>query len=120
MTNKDIKLAIVGSRTFNDYNLLERHINDIAKSFNIIKIISGGANGADKLGEKYANKHEIPTSILNPDWEKYGRGACFIRNKNIVNSSDKVVAFWDGKSKGTQNSINLAEKQNKLIQIVEF
>ena len=115
-----MKIAIVGSRTFSDYNLLERHINDIAKSFNIIKIISGGANGADTLGEKYANINKIPTLILKPDWGKYGKGAGYIRNKDIINSSDKVVAFWDGKSKGTLNSINLAKKQNKLIQMIEF
>ncbi len=120
MTHNNIKLAIVGSRTFSDYNLLERHINDISESFNIIKIISGGAHGADKLGEKYANINKIPTLILKADWGKYKKAAGVIRNKDIVDSSDKVVAFWDGKSKGTLNSINLAKKQNKLIQIIEF
>lgn len=118
MTN--IKLAVVGSRNFNDYDLLVSHIDKIASTHNIILIVSGGAIGADKLGEQYAKKNNIPTQIFFPNWKKYGRSAGIIRNKDIIESADFVIAFWDGKSSGTLNSINLAKKLGKELEIVHF
>ncbi len=112
----DIKLAVIGSRTFNDYDLLECAIKKI--SMNIVLIVSGGAKGADSLGEKYAHQNDIPTLIFKPDWKRYGRGAGMVRNKEIISNCDAVIAFWDGISKGTKNSLDLANKLNKYI-IVE-
>jgi tyrosyl-tRNA synthetase len=62
------------------------------------------------LGEKYAKMKNIPIKIYKPDWEKYGKAAGVIRNEDIINYSDRVIAFWDGKSKGTKNSIDHARK----------
>ena len=115
-----IKLAIVGSRTFNDYNFLEEQINNKYKN-NIIKcIISGGAVGVDKLAEKYVEKHLIPIIVHLPEWNKYGKSAGYIRNQLIVNDADIIVAFWDGISKGTKISIDLARKSNKVVEIINI
>ena len=110
-----MKLAVVGSRTFNDYDLLKRSLEVIP---NITEIVSGGAKGADSLAEKWAFEHAINITIFKPDWEKEGLAAGFIRNKLIVDHCDKVIAFWDGKSKGTAHSISLAEKAHKECIII--
>lgn len=115
-----MKIAVVGSRTFNNYDLLCSYLNTIHLKEPISHIISGGAKGADKMGEKWANENGIETIIFIPDWEKYGRKAGFLRNKDIINEADKVVCFWDGFSNGTKNSIELAKRQGKKCLIVNF
>ncbi len=109
-----MKVAVIGSRSFTDYDL----VISILDEFDISAVVSGGAKGADSLGEKYAIDNFIDTLIFKPDWKRYGRGAGFVRNKEIINNCDIVVAFWDGKSKGTKNSIDLARKQNKTVRII--
>lgn len=115
-----IKLAIVGSRGFNDYDLLEKTINENYKIDQIEAIVSGGARGADSLGEKYAEKNNINKEIHLPDWKKYGRGAGFVRNKDIVDACDSIILFWDGSSKGTMHSMRLAQKAGKKIHLIEY
>jgi hypothetical protein len=115
-----MKLAIIGSRTFNDYKLLCEKLNNINSIKKITLIVSGGANGADKLGEKYAKENNILTKIFLPDWKNFGKKAGYLRNIDIINESDCVIVFWDGVSKGTQHSINLAKKYQKKCLIVNF
>ena len=111
-------MAVVGSRTFNDYNLLKEKLD---KQYpNIQLIVSGGAQGADTFAERYAQEEGIPTLIIYPEWKKYGKAAGFIRNKDIVVASDTVVAFWDGLSKGTKNSIDHAKDLGKQLIVVTF
>jgi hypothetical protein len=115
-----MKLAVVGSRGFNDYDLLKSKLNDIHLRKPITCIVSGGAKGADSLGEKWANENNIETLIFIPEWDKYGKRAGFLRNEDIIKNSDAVVAIWDEVSKGTQHSISLAKKYNKPCLIVKF
>jgi hypothetical protein len=110
-----MKVAVIGSRSFTDYERLTQVLSGMA----VTEIISGGAQGADTLAERYATTHGIPTLIFKPDWKKYGRAAGPIRNKDIINNAEVVVAFWDGKSKGTLSSIKLAEKNDKeLVKVI--
>ena len=111
-----MKLAVVGSRTFNDYDLLKNKLIQINERVPITLIISGGAHGADKLAEKWAAENKIETLIFLPDWKKYGKSAGFIRNKDIIQACDAVVAFWDGKSKGTKHMIQLAHKHGLQVR----
>jgi hypothetical protein len=114
-----MKIGIIGSRTFDNYNFLEEQI---LKNFNIddiTLIVSGGANGADKLGENFAKNYKIRTLIFLPDWKSYGKSAGFKRNHDIINNSDIVIAFWNYESKGTENSIKLCEKKNKKCIIID-
>jgi len=114
-----MKIAIVGSRTFNGYDLLEKTIcNKMVGSINLI--VSGGARGADYLAERFAKKHNIPIQIFQAEWDKYGKGAGYIRNKLIIENVDIVFAFWDGKSKGTKHSIELAKEYNKKLFIIKI
>lgn len=111
-------LAIIGSRNFNDYNLLKGVCDNIRNKYDITHIVSGGAKGADSLGEQYAELNGLRKIIYLPDWEKHGKAAGFIRNKEIIRDADFVVAFWDGISKGTLHSINLSKESNKRGIIV--
>ena len=114
-----MKFAIVGSRTFNNYMLLEESILQKYNLSLINEIISGGATGADTLAETFAHKFNINLIVFKPQWDIYGKKAGCIRNKDIVTNADVVIAFWDGYSKGTKNSIDIAQNfthnQNKLI-----
>ena len=115
-----MKLAIIGSRDFNDYDTLVDFLWRYKDSENIDSIISGGAKGADLLGKKYAKDIGFYYVEFLPDWDKYGKAAGFIRNQQIVDACDEVIAFWDGKSKGTQDTINKAKKAKKPTFIVYF
>lgn len=113
-----MKVAIIGSRDFNDYELVKKVLNNVKDKITLI--VSGGAIGADSLGAQFALENNIQTKIFIPDWETYGRSAGYIRNKAIVEESDIIIAFWDGKSKGTQHSFKLAKSLNKRIKIIKY
>lgn len=112
-----MKVAIVGSRTFDDYTLLYNTLKEIT---NIELIVSGGARGADSLAESWAKVNKTPVKIFLPNWDKFGKSAGFKRNVQIVENCDLLIAFWDGKSKGTEHSINLAKQMKKDIKIIYF
>ena len=116
-----MKLSIIGSRSFNDYEIAKHVIESVAEvnSFNISEIISGGAKGADTLGKQYAMMHGIPFVEYKPDWS-IGKHAGLLRNTLIIENSDIVVAFWDGKSKGTVDGIKKAKKLNKILYVFNF
>lgn len=110
-----MNLGIVGSRSFGDYDLLKKEILNLYSIDSIKCIVSGGANGADKLAEKFADEYKLEKKIFLPDWNKYGKKAGYIRNKQIVESSDKLIAFWDNKSPGTKITIDLAKNKINVI-----
>jgi hypothetical protein len=112
-----MKIAIIGSRTFDDYDFLKKSILENCPLEDIKFVVSGGAVGADFLGEKFAEEHHINKIIIKPNWEKHGRGAGMIRNTEIIRSADVVFAFWDSVSKGTKDSILKARKSGKKLFI---
>ena len=122
-----MNIAVVGSRNFSNKKLIEHILWDVFWEADgcddtIYTLISGGAKGVDTWAEEYIKDIRIdyrffPIVIHKPDWNKYGKSAGFIRNKLIINEADKVIAFWDGQSKGTKHSIDLAIKANKPINI---
>jgi len=111
-----MKVAIIGSRSFTNIDLMTEHLNKL----HIDGIISGGAKGADTLAHNFAIENHIPLTEFKPDWARYGRGAGIVRNKQIIDSADYILAFWDGHSKGTQSSINYAKKNDKPIKVIVF
>jgi len=115
-----MNLAIVGSRTFNDYSLFCDSIESLRCKVNITSFVSGGAKGADRLAERYADEFSFPITVHLPDWDGLGKGAGYARNITIVNECDILIAFWDGQSKGTKHSIQLALKSGKLVLIINY
>jgi len=107
-----MKVAIIGSRNLNI------EIDNYPPK-NISLIISGGARGIDTLAEKYADKNGIPKLIFFPDYKRHGKIAPLIRNKQIVDNADIVIAFWDGASRGTKFTIDYANKCGKEV-VVHF
>lgn len=109
--------AVVGSRNFTDYLLLAETLDAVPLS----RVVSGGARGADTMAIEYAKRKGIPYTEYPADWAVYGRAARFIRNKQIVDSGvDIVIAFWNGFSSGTADTINYANKQNKKVYIIYY
>ena len=106
-----MKTIIAGTRNFNDYQFLKEKIDNL--DINITEIVSGTARGADILGERYAREHNIPVKRFPADWEKYGKGAGFIRNEQMGNYADYLIAFWDSKSRGTFHMIEYMKKIGK-------
>src|SRR5665213_402070 len=110
-----IKVIIAGSRNFEHYQLLKFKCNAILKELkgkSEVQIVSGGANGADKLGERYARENHYICKRFEPDWDKNGKAAGFIRNEEMAKYADYLIAFWDGQSKGTKHMIEIASKYN--------
>jgi len=117
---KKLNVGIIGSRDFNNYEEMCSFVNEYIKLEFIDNVVSGGAKGADKLGEKFALDNDLPLLLFKVDWGKYGRSAGIMRNKDIVDKSDIIFAFWDGISKGTKSTINFAKKVNKQVYICKF
>lgn len=118
-----MKIAIVGSRTFEDYDAMcsfvEEKLADMGCS-TIEAVVSGGARGADILAERYAQKRGLQMIVFPAEWKKYGRRAGFIRNVDIIRACDVCFAFWNGESRGTQHDIELCEQMNKQCFIYRF
>ena len=107
-----MRLAIIGSRTCPpvDITLYLPFVPDT--------IVSGGAKGADTYAKEYAIKNNIPIIEFLPDYRKYGRKAPLLRNLQIVDNCDYLLAFWDGISRGTKFTIDYAEKRCVPLKIV--
>ena len=107
-----MKVAIIGSRSLVVSNI-GKYLPD-----GVTEIVSGGANYVDKCAEEYAKAHGIKLTIFLQEYKKYRRSAPLKRNLQIIDYSDLVIAFWEGKSKGTKFVIDNCKKKNKKIEII--
>ena len=112
-----MKVAIAGCRNYTNYEEAEIFISSSIPPDTHITILSGGCRGADALGEQYAKKHGYDIVRFPALWNKYGRAAGIVRSKEIANTADVIICFWDGKSTGTKFLIEYANKLNKVIHI---
>ncbi|MCP6682939.1 DUF2493 domain-containing protein [Bacillus nakamurai] len=117
-----IKVVVAGGRDFNDYDLLRCKLDSALRNRQNEKIVivSGKARGADSLGERYARERGYEISEHPADWDKFGKAAGYIRNKEMAEEADALMAFWDGKSRGTKHMIDLAKKNGLKIAIVYY
>ena len=106
-----MKIAVVGSRDITVTNI-GSYLS------NAEEIVSGGAKGVDCCAAEYAKRNGIKLTVFLPQYERYGRAAPIVRNKEIVDYADKIVAFWDGSSKGTLSVISYAKKIGKPCVVV--
>jgi hypothetical protein len=145
---KEVRIIVAGSRDFADYELLKQSVLDIIFEIgsetgicylnksdkntfilaekNRIKFISGTARGADSLGEKFANECGYKVVRFPADWDGLGKRAGYVRNAEMAKYASEednfgvLIAFWDGKSKGTKHMIDLAKKYGLEVHIVNF
>jgi hypothetical protein len=112
-----MKIIIAGSRTITDYQIIKKAIED--SQFQITEIVSGGAVGVDRLGERYARENKIPVKQFIPDWS-CGKVAGLKRNTEMANYGDALIAIWDGESRGTKHMIAEATKRHLKIFVVNI
>ena len=114
------KVIIAGGRDFNDYDLLKKKVSKILSNKSEIEIVSGTANGADKLGERYANEFNLNLKQFPANWDKFGKRAGYLRNKDMAIYANACICFWNGQSKGTEHMINLAKSQGIPLRIIKY
>lgn len=113
-----IKLVIAGRRDFNDYELMEKKIKE-RYELTQLEIVSGCANGADKLGEKFAKENNIPLTTFPANWS-LGKRSGMIRNEEMANYADEAILFLDGYSSGTSNMIHTKRNKMKKITVIRY
>ena len=117
------KIIIAGGRDFLDYNLLREKVNKILQEKRVthkIVIISGCARGADTLGLRYASENVFDVEEYPAEWDKYGKKAGYMRNVEMAENANALIAFWDGKSKGTKHMIDIATERNLPIRVIKY
>ena len=121
-----LKLIIAGGRDFMD---LKRVMQAMNKLFNEggelshvthLEIVSGGARGADRMGELLALENNLKLTVFPADWDRYGKRAGYMRNQQMAQYADALLAFWDGESKGTQHMVNIMQAIPKPTYIERY
>jgi hypothetical protein len=130
-----VRVAVVGSRTFRNYRLLCNTLDALRHELGVdagvtaspptvlMRLVSGGAQGADRMAERYAAENALDIDVHRPDWRPngvYDPGAGLKRNGDIVAQADLVVAFWDGISTGTRDTMRKAEKAGVEVRTIRF
>lgn len=112
------KIIVAGGREFTDVDLMKLELNRLWKEIGAFTIVSGGAKGADQLGESVALSASVPVVRYPADWDKYGKSAGYKRNEAMARVADGLIAFWDGESKGTGHMIDIATREGLFPIIV--
>lgn len=117
-----MRLIIAGGRDFNDYELLKEKVGYILsnKSKNNIQVVSGTANGADKLGEQYAVENQYEIKQFPAQWDVHGKKAGYLRNEEMANYATHCICFWDGQSKGTKHMIDIAKREKLNLRVIRY
>ena len=124
-----MKLIIAGGRDFTDVPLAAWHFTAFVEELHpeatalvpcITEIVSGTARGADKVGEEVAKAFGIPVKQFIPDWDGLGKRAGFVRNAEMAEYGDALLAFWDKRSKGTKHMIDTATKKGLKVKVVYY
>ncbi len=118
-----MKVIIAGGRDFNDYDLARDKLYEISEHITNnqdITIISGGARGADSIGTAIADNHGTGYKEYLAEWDKHGKSAGYRRNELMANNADTLLAFWDGKSKGTKHMITLANTYKLKVYVIKY
>lgn len=115
------RVIIAGGRDFNDYQLLRRTMDNLLCNITEdIIVVCGQAKGADTLGEQYAKEKGYTIDYYPANWKLYGKRAGFLRNEQVAQNADALVAFWNGESRGTKNMIELAKRYGLKMRIKQY
>lgn len=113
-----MKLAVIGSRGINDAEFIVSKLDQLCFEYQVTTIVSGGAKGVDSIAEGWAKDNGIETLIFKPDYQTYAPSiAPLMRNETIVAECDYLIAFWDGRSRGSEFTIKAAKSAGKLLKV---
>lgn len=122
-----MKVIVAGSRTFNNFELLEKSLMEVFKQKGLhradVEIVSGTARGADQLGEKFAQKYGLKLTRFPANWDEHGKKAGILRNIEMAEYAKDdglLFAFWDGISRGTKHMITTSEKYGIEVHNISF
>lgn len=114
-----MKVIVAGGRDFEDFNYLESSLLDLFPGLEF-EIVGGEAKGADSLGKRFAYKHKVGYHSFPADWKNLGRKAGPLRNIQMGDFADMLVAFWDGESRGTKHMIDYATKKGLEVVVLKY
>lgn len=120
---QEYKLIVAGSRGFNDYDLMLRVVIamvDHELADKKLSIVSGMAQGADQLGVRMAVQFGLPLYKFPANWNGLGKRAGFIRNTQMGNMADGLLAFWDGQSNGTKHMVDYMHQLKKPVHLIKY
>lgn len=115
------KVIIAGGRDYNNYPRMAAKMDKLLEEQHpCVTIISGGAKGADALGERYATQRGYPLITMVANWEKHGKRAGYLRNQDMLAITTATVCFWDGSSKGTTHMIDITRASGKPLRVIRY
>ena len=121
---KPNRVIIAGGRDFDDYDRLAAHMDQWTMDNDMgpdnTDFISGEATGADSLGKKWALSRGYKVALFPAHWELYGRSAGYRRNEKMAKAATYLVAFWDGRSRGTAHMVSIADKYKLKVHIERY
>ncbi len=115
---KQLITIVAGSRSISDKEIVENAIN--VAPFEISELVSGNANGVDKLGEEWANENGVDVErfpVTQSDYNEKGKKAPLDRNEDMVEYADALIAVWDGNSNGTKHIIEYANREGIVVYV---
>lgn len=116
-----MRTIVAGGRDFDDYELLDRSLDWFEEHISgRITVVSGMARGADALGVRWAEERRRTLDKFPADWDKHGKGAGYRRNVEMADFATALVAFWDGKSRGTKHMIDTALRKGLIVKVVYY
>ena len=120
-----MKVIIAGGRDFTNVTVMATTLNNLQDVDHVIEIekltlICGMARGADLIAYKLFSKAGLPIKMYPADWDQYGKRAGFIRNTQMADVADMLIAFWDGESRGTAHMINTMKQQHKSVFVFNY
>ncbi len=114
------RVVIAGSRDYHNYEeakaFIDWCLSRLREEQRVI-VLSGGASGADALGERYARENGFEIERYPAQWAKFGKSAGPKRNRQMAEVCDYVICFWDGRSRGTKSMIEYARRYGKPLRI---
>lgn len=113
------RIIVAGGREFDDFELLRKTLDEYLDG-EIVEIISGGAKGADYLGERYAKEKKLELKIFPANWKLFGKQAGPIRNRQMAEYGTEVIVFWNGVSRGSKSMIGIAEEKGLSCKIIKY
>jgi hypothetical protein len=115
-----VRVIIAGGRDFADYPALCAACDLALSRQPAVEVVSGTAKGADALGERYARERGHGLRQFPADWDTHGKAAGYRRNAEMAAYAEALIAFWDGKSRGTKHMIDLAHRAGLKVKVITY